>query len=43
MTFLGRENVELLVAGNQETMYKIDIEKGSIIEEVRCYLRLMLP
>lgn len=35
MTFLGKSNSEILVAGCQNAMFKIDIERGHIIEEVR--------
>lgn len=35
MSFLGKDTPEILVAGCQGTMYKIDVEKGFITEQVR--------
>lgn len=36
MSFLGKENSsEIVVAGCQSIMYKIDIEKGHVTEEVK--------
>ena len=35
MTFLGKSNSEILVAGSQNVMFKIDVERGRIIEKVR--------
>ena len=37
MSFLGNDNSQILVAGGQSVMYRIDVEKGQIIEEV-CYI-----
>lgn len=40
MSFLGKNGSEILVAGCQSVMYKIDVEKGVIVQEVRsppCY------
>ena len=34
MSFLGKDNSEIIVAGCQSIMYKIDVEKGHITEEV---------
>lgn len=34
MSFLGKENSEILVAGIQNTMYKIDVERGQVTQEV---------
>ena len=34
MSFLGKDSSELLVAGCQSTMYKIDVEKGIVLQEV---------
>lgn len=34
MSFLGKESPEILVAGCQSTMYKIDVEKGVVLQEV---------
>lgn len=36
MSFLGKDNSEILVAGCQNTMFKIDVEKGRVLEEVDC-------
>ena len=35
LSFLGKGNGEVLVAGRQDEMYKIDIEQGQITEKVR--------
>lgn len=35
MSFLGKSSPEILVAGCQNVMFKIDIEQGRITEEVR--------
>lgn len=37
MSFLGKGNVEVLVAGRQDEMYKINIEHGRVTETVRKY------
>ena len=34
MSFLGKDDGEILVAGCQNVMYKIDVEKGAVVEEV---------
>ena len=34
MSFLGKDSSEILVAGCQSTMYKIDVEKGIVLQEV---------
>lgn len=34
MSYLGKDSPEILVAGYQNIMYKIDVEKGQIIQEV---------
>ena len=34
ISFLGKGNGELLVAGRQDDIYKIDIEQGRVIEKV---------
>lgn len=34
MSFLGKDSPEILVAGCQSIMYKIDMEKGQIVQEV---------
>lgn len=34
MSFLGKDSSEILVAGCQSTMYKIDVERGIVIQEV---------
>ena len=34
MSFLGKSSSEIIVAGCQNVMFKIDIEQGRIIEEV---------
>ena len=36
MSFLGKESCEILVAGCQSVMYKIDVERGKVIQEVKC-------
>ena len=35
MCFLGRGNGEILVAGRQDRMYKVDVVSGRLVEEVR--------
>lgn len=35
MSYLGKGNAFIVVAGCQSTMTKIDIERGRIVEEVR--------
>lgn len=35
MSFLGKRNSEVLVAGCQSVMYKIDVDKGVVVKEVR--------
>ena len=35
MCFLGRGNEEILVAGRQDRMYKVDVMSGRVVEEVR--------
>ena len=46
MSFTSKGTSEILVAGCQEVMFKIDVEKGRIIEEVLgrqlCILRHLL-
>lgn len=32
--FLDKDNSQVLVAGCQSVMYKIDVEKGQIVQEV---------
>lgn len=34
MSFLGKDSSEILVAGCQNIMYKIDVEKGIVLQEV---------
>lgn len=34
MSFLGKDSSEILVAGCQNTMYRIDVEKGIVLQEV---------
>jgi len=34
MSFLSNDNGEVLVAGHQTSMFRIDVEQGCIIEEV---------
>lgn len=34
MSYLGKGNASIVVAGCQSTMIKIDIERGRIVEEV---------
>ena len=34
MSFVGKDSSELLVAGCQSTMYKIDVERGQVMQEV---------
>lgn len=34
MSFTSKGTHELLVAGNQQTMFKVDVEKGTVTEEV---------
>lgn len=38
MTFLGKSSSEILVAGCQNIMFKIDVEHGRILEEVRAFV-----
>lgn len=35
MSFFGKNSSEILVAGCQNVMYKIDVDKGVIVQEVR--------
>lgn len=37
MSFLGKDSPEILVAGIQNTMYKIDVERGQVIQEVQYF------
>ncbi|MCJ1423563.1 poly(A)-specific ribonuclease [Sticta canariensis] len=34
MSFLGKESSEILVAGCQNIMYKIDVERGQVMQEI---------
>ena len=34
MSYLGKDNAVIIVAGCQNTMFKIDVDKGRILEEV---------
>lgn len=34
MSYLGKDNATIVVAGCQDVMLKIDIEKGRIVQEV---------
>ena len=34
MSFLGNEQTDILLAGHQRVMYKIDVEQGVISQEV---------
>lgn len=34
MSFLGKDASEILLAGCQNVMYKIDVEKGVIVQQV---------
>lgn len=34
MSFLGKESKEILVAGHQKVMYRIDVEQGYVSKEV---------
>ena len=34
MSYLGKDNSTIIVAGCQDVMLKIDVEKGRIVEEV---------
>ncbi len=34
MCFLGKDPAVILVAGCQKVMYKIDVEKGQVIQQV---------
>ena len=34
MSFLGKDNVFIIVAGCQDVMLKIDVEKGRVVEKV---------
>ena len=38
MSFLGKNTSEVLVAGYQSVMYRIDVEKGVIVKQVRTLL-----
>ena len=40
MSYLGKDNAFIIAAGRQDKMFKIDIEKGQIVEEVKCRLCL---
>ena len=40
MTFLGKSSSEIIVAGCQNIMFKIDVEHGHILEEVRAFVGL---
>ena len=35
VTFINKDNSEILVAGCQDTMFKIDVEKGTVVQEVK--------
>lgn len=35
MSFLGKESCEILAAGCQSVMYRIDVERGKVIREVK--------
>ena len=35
MSYLGKDNAVIIVAGCQNTMFKIDVDKGRILEEVK--------
>jgi PAB-dependent poly(A)-specific ribonuclease subunit 2 len=35
MSFIGKDQSQLLVAGCQDVMFKIDVEKGKVLESVR--------
>ncbi|KAL8635762.1 MAG: hypothetical protein Q9228_006782 [Teloschistes exilis] len=39
MSFLGKNSSEILVAGCQNVMYVIDVEKGTIVKQVRSSVR----
>jgi PAB-dependent poly(A)-specific ribonuclease subunit 2 len=41
MTFVARGSSELLVAGLQDQMFKIDVERGEIIQYVSSYIRFI--
>lgn len=34
MSFIGKDQSEILVAGCQNIMYRIDVERGQVIQEV---------
>ena len=34
MSYLGKDNAMIIAAGCQDVMFKIDIEKGRVVEEV---------
>jgi PAB-dependent poly(A)-specific ribonuclease subunit 2 len=40
MSFLGKDSSEILVAGCQSIMYKIDVERGVILQEVNTQFQL---
>ena len=35
MCSISKENTELLVAGCQDTMFRVDVEKGEVLQTVR--------
>ena len=37
MSFVSIDNGVLLVAGRQDVMYKIDVEKGQVLQRVRAF------
>ena len=39
MSYVGKEFGQIVVAGCQDKMLKIDVEKGRILELVRCQLK----
>ena len=42
MSFLGKGSSEILVAGYQNVMYKVDVEKGRVVQEVwQVHLRII--
>ena len=41
MCFLGKDSSVVLVAGRQNVMFKIDVEKGQILEEVHFWMPLV--
>ena len=42
MSFLGRDQARIVVAGCQDVMFKIDIEKGTIVEQVQFFAQVLL-